>query len=384
MTPIEPFSPTFSSDHWEDLRSRIKQTRWPDEIPGSDWGSGFELQSLKDLCRYWSEDFDWQKQIDRLSQFPHFRFKSDQGKIHFLHVKGRGPAAIPLILTHGWPGSFLEMLEIVPLLTNPVAHGLAADISFDVVIPSLPGFGFSDRPQSEGVNSFRVAEIWVELMRALGYDRFAAQGGDIGAGVSTALGLRHSEHLIGVHLNYIPGSYKPYLAPGTEITPAERQFQAEAAQWYDENGAYAHMQGTRPQTPAYALNDSPAGLAAWMLEKFREWSDCGGDLYSSFSRDALLANVTLYWMTQTISSSFHMYREGRRSPLHFSSTDYVPTPCAIACFPKEIMMPPRSWVERGYNVTRWTPMPKGGHFAAAEEPELLASDLQAFFGTVRT
>ena len=384
MTPIEPFSPTFSSDHWEDLRSRIKQTRWPDEIPGSHWGSGFELQSLKDLCQYWSEDFDWQKQIDRLSQFPHFRFESDQGKIHFLHVKGRGPAAIPLILTHGWPGSFLEMLEIIPLLTNPMEHGLAAGISFDVVIPSLPGFGFSDRPQSEGVNSFRVAGIWVELMRALGYDRFAAQGGDIGAGVSTALGLRHSEHLIGVHLNYIPGSYKPYLAPGTEITSAERQFQADAAQWYDENGAYAHVQGTRPQTPAYALNDSPAGLAAWMLEKFREWSDCGGDLYSSFSRDALLSNVTLYWMTQTISSSFRMYREGRRSPLHFSSTDYVSTPCAVACFPKEIMMPPRSWVERGYNVTRWTPMPKGGHFAAAEEPELLASDLQAFFGTVRT
>ncbi len=287
-------------------------------------------------------------------------------------------------MTHGWPGSFLEMLEMIPLLTNPAGHGLAAKISFDLIVPSLPGFGFSDRPQIEGVNSFRVAEIWVELMRALGYDRFAAQGGDIGAGVSTALGLRHSEHLIGVHLNYIPGSYKPHLAPGTEINAAERQFQADAARWYDENGAYAHLQGTRPQTPAYALNDSPAGLAAWILEKFREWSDCGGDLYSSFSRNALLANVTLYWMTQTISSSFRMYREGRRSPLHFSSTDYVPTPCAIACFPKEIMMPPRSWVERGYNVTRWTTMPKGGHFAAAEEPELLAFDLQAFFGSLRT
>ena len=381
MTSIEPFTPRFSSDQWEDLRSRIKRTRWPDEIQESAWGN--ELQFLKDLCRYWSADFDWQKQIDRLSRFPHYRFQSDQGKIHFLHVKGSGPAAIPLIMTHGWPGSFLEMLEMIPLLTNPAEHGLAANISFDLIVPSLPGFGFSDRPQIEGVNSFRVAEIWVELMRALGYDRFAAQGGDLGAGVSTALGLRHSEHLIGIHLNYIPGSYKPYLAPGTEITAAERQFQAEAARWYDENGAYAHLQGTRPQTPAYALNDSPVGLAAWILEKFREWSDCGGDIYSSFSRDALLANVTLYWMTQTISSSFRMYREGRRSPLHFSPTDYVPTPCAITCFPKEIMMPPRSWVERGYNVTRWTTMPKGGHFAAAEEPELLASDLQAFFGSLR-
>src|ERR1700744_702841 len=217
MTSIERFIPTYSSDQWEDLRSRIQRTRWPEEVQEFDWGSGFELQFLKDLCRYWSEEFDWQRQIDRLSQFPHYRFKSDQGKIHFLHIKGRGPAAIPLIMTHGWPGSFLEMLEIIPLLTNPAEHGLAADISFDLVVPSLPGFGFSDRPQTEGVNSFRVAEIWVELMQALGYDRFGAQGGDIGAGVSTALGLRHSEHLIGVHLNYIPGSYKPYLAPGTEI-----------------------------------------------------------------------------------------------------------------------------------------------------------------------
>jgi pimeloyl-ACP methyl ester carboxylesterase len=384
MTLIESFTPPFSYDQWEGLRSRIKQTRWPDAIRESDWSSGFELQFLKDLCRYWSEDFDWKKQINRISQFPHYHFKSNQGKIHFLHVKGRGPAAIPLIMTHGWPGSFLEMLEIIPMLTNPAGHGLATDVSFDLVIPSLPGFGFSDRPQIEGTNSFRVAEIWVELMQALGYDRFAAQGGDIGAGVSTALGLRHSEHLIGVHLNYIPGSYKPYLAAGSEITDEERQFQAAAARWYDENGAYAHLQGTRPQTPAYALNDSPAGLAAWILEKFREWSDCGGDVYKSFSRDALLANVTLYWMTQTVASSFRMYREGRRSPLHFSSTSYVSTPCAIACFPKEITVPPQSWVKRGYNVTRWTTMPKGGHFAAAEEPGLLASDLQSFFGSLCT
>jgi pimeloyl-ACP methyl ester carboxylesterase len=384
MTSIEPFTPPFSSDDWEDLRIRIKRTRWPDEIQDSNWGNGFDLQFLKDLCRYWSEDFDWQAQINRLSKFPQFRFQSDVGKIHFLHVKGNGPSPIPLILTHGWPGSFLEMLEIIPLLTHPADHGLAGNVSFDVIVPSLPGFGFSDRPQISGVNSFRVAKIWVQLMQALGYDRFAAQGGDIGAAVSTALGLRHSDHLIGVHLNYIPGSYKPYLAPETELTAPERHFQVDAAQWYDENGAYAHLQGTRPQTPAYALNDSPAGLAAWILEKFREWSDCGGDLYSTFSRDALLTNVTLYWMTQTISSSFRMYREGRRTPLRFSSTDYVQTPCAIACFPKEIMTPPRSWVERGYNVARWTTMPRGGHFAASEQPQLLASDVQSFFSNLRT
>ena len=379
MATIEPFTLPVSSSAWEDLRARVKRTRWPDEISNSNWANGFDLKFLKDLCRYWSEDFDWQAQIDRLSLFPHYRFQAEEGKVHFLHVKGKGSSPIPLIMTHGWPGSFLEMLEIIPLLTDPAAHGFAADVSFDVIVPSLPGFGFSDRPQSAGMDAFRVAEIWVELMRALGYERFAAQGGDIGAGVSTALGLRHSEHLIGIHLNYIPGSYRPYLAPETEITDTERQFLADAARWYDQNGAYAHLQGTRPQTPAYALNDSPAGLAAWILEKFREWSDCGNDLYSSFTRDALLTNVTLYWMTETISSSFRMYQEGRRSPLHFSPTDRVHPPCAIACFPREIMTPPRSWVERGYNVSRWTAMPRGGHFAASEEPEILASDLHAFF-----
>jgi pimeloyl-ACP methyl ester carboxylesterase len=380
---VEPFTIPFSSSAWEDLRSRLKRTRWPDEIPDSNWMYGFNREFLTDLCSYWSESFDWKKQIDRLSAFPHYRFQSEEGKIHFLHVKGKGPAPMPLILTHGWPGSFTEMLEILPLLTDPEAHGFAAADSFDVVVPSLPGFGFSDRPQAEGMDAFRVAELWVELMHALGYDRFAAQGGDLGAGVSTALGLRHSQHLTGIHLNYIPGSYRPYLAEGVEVTAAERQFSLNAAQWFDQNGAYAHLQGTRPQTPAYALNDSPAGLAAWILEKFREWSDCGGDLYSSFSRDALLTNVTLYWMTETISSSFRMYFEGKRSPLHFSPDDFVRPPCAIACFPREILTPPRQWIERGYNVQRWTEMPHGGHFAASEEPEMLASDLRVFFRSLR-
>jgi pimeloyl-ACP methyl ester carboxylesterase len=234
------------------------------------------------------------------------------------------------------------------------------------------------------MNAQRVADTWVELMQALGYDRFGAQGGDLGAGVSTALGLRHSERIIGIHLNFIPGSYRPHIAADTALTPAEQQFAVESAQWYDRNGAYAHLQGTRPQTPAFALNDSPAGLAAWILEKFREWSDCGGDLYRSFSRDELLTNVTLYWMTETISSSFRMYYEGKRTPLHFAEGEFVHSPCAIACFPKEITFAPRKWVERGYNVQRWTKMPRGGHFAAAEEPELLAADIRVFFRTLRT
>lgn len=375
---IESFTPEFSASAWEDLRSRLKRTRWPDQIPNANWEHGVSREFLADLCAYWSDGFDWQAQVERISVLPHYRFAASEGRIHFLHVKGKGSASTPIILTHGWPGSFLEMLEIIPLLTNPTAHGLNADTSFDVVIPSLPGFGYSDRPQVAGMNAFRVAEIWVDLMHALGYDRFVAQGGDLGAGVSTALGLRHSNNILGLHLNYIPGSYRPHLSTGQDVTEGERRFLSRAADWYDQNGAYAHLQGTRPQTPSYALNDSPAGLAAWILEKFRDWSDCGGDLYSRFSRDYLLTNVTLYWMTQTISSSFRMYQEGRLSPLHFSSTDYVHPPCAIAVFPKEIITPPRSWVERGYHVTRWTTMPKGGHFAASEEPRALASDLHGF------
>jgi pimeloyl-ACP methyl ester carboxylesterase len=210
-----------------------------------------------------------------------------------------------------------------------------------------------------------------------------AQGGDVGAGVSTALGLRHPERVIGVHLNYIPGSYRPWLRGAKPLATEERQFQGEAAQWYDENGAYAHMQGTRPQTAAYGLNDSPAGLAAWILEKFRAWSDCDGDVYRRFSRDELLTNVTLYWMMGTIGSSFQIYLENRRAPLHLGEGDFVRPPCAAAHFPREIFFPPRAWVERGYNLQRWTEMPRGGHFAAAEEPELLAEDIRVLFRGLR-
>jgi pimeloyl-ACP methyl ester carboxylesterase len=322
-------------------------------------------------------------QLDHFAALRHYCYQAKEVRAHFIHEEGKGPSPMPLILTHGWPGSFLEMLGILPLLTDPAAYGHDAADSFDVIIPSLPGFGYSDKPAFLGMDFFRVAEIWVELMGALGYERFAVQGGDLGAGVSTALGLRHSRHIIGVHLNYIPGSYRPYLPPGESPTEPEERFMARAAGWFDENGAYAHMQGTRPHTPAYALNDSPVGLAAWIVEKFREWSDCEGDVYCSFTRDELLANVTLYWMTQTISSSFRMYHEGRRVPLRFTADDFIHVPCAVVHFPKEIIFPPQEWVERGYNVQRWTAMPKGGHFAAAEQPYLLAADIRSFFRPLR-
>jgi pimeloyl-ACP methyl ester carboxylesterase len=378
---IEPFPIPNFKPAIEDLSERLRRTRWPKEASGSGWKYGIDERFLNELCVYWRDRFDWNAQVERFSTFRHFRCVLDGIGIHFICERGRGPAPIPLIITHGWPGSFLEMLKILPLLTDPGAYGADAADSFDVVVPSMPGFGFSD--QTDGVNTFRIAELWVGLMKELGYERFAAQGGDIGAGVSTILGLRHSKNVLGIHLNYIPGSYRPYLGAGQETTPEEKEFAEAARRWSDEHYAYGHLQGTTPLTAAYGLNDSPAGLAAWIVEKFRDWSDCDGDVYRRFTRDELLTNVTLYWLTETIYSSFRLYYEGRRAPLQFGPGHLVEVPCAIAKFPKESPFPPRGWIERGYNIQSWTEMPRGGHFAASEEPELLAQDIRVFFRRFR-
>jgi len=379
---IAPFFSEHCPYEMEDLRERLRRTRWPDAIANSGSDYGVELSFIREICGYWCEEFDWARQVEHFSAFRHFRWNGNGLDIHFIHERGKGPNPLPLILTHGWPGSFLEMLKVVPLLADPAAHGADAADSFDVVVPSLPGYGFSSGP-GLGMNAFAIAGLWADLMEALGYHRFAAQGGDLGAGVSTALGLSHPDRILGIHLNFIPGSYRPYLAPGTQLASEESAFLDSAAQWFDRFGAYSHIQRTTPLTAAYGLNDSPAGLAAWILEKFRLWSDCDGDLLKRFTRDELLANVTLYWLTQTIHSSFRLYFEGGRAPLHFAADDFVRIPCAIAHFPKEILFPPRVWVERGYNVQRWTEMPRGGHFAAAEQPELLAADLRSFFRQFR-
>ncbi len=376
---IEPFSPPYSNAAVQDLRSRLSQTRWPDEIPGSGWEYGVSLDFMRQLCGYWKNHFDWKAQVEALSAFHHYHCSVDGVRIHFIHERGKGPAPIPLILTHGWPGSFLEMLKIIPLLTGPASHGIDPAVCFDVVVPSLPGFGFSDPPTKRGMNTFRIAELWAALMGELGYERFAAQGGDFGASVSTILGLRFPERMIGIHLNYIPGSYRPYLEPGTKLDAIEQQFLDDADRWYVDSGAYAHLQRNTPQTAAYGLNDSPAALAAWIVEKFRDWADCDGEVERRFSKDELLSNITLYWMTETIHSSCRLYYESKKQPLHFKQGDHVRVPCAVAHFPKEAPFPPRAWIERGYAVRHWTEMPRGGHFAAAEEPELLAQDIASFF-----
>jgi len=377
-----PFTVPYSEVAVADLRLRLGRNRWPDSIPGSAWEYGADLDYMKDICRYWKDRFDWKKCVEEISKFSHFRCTVQDIGIHFILEKGKGPNAIPLIITHGWPGSFLEMLKIIPLLTDPAKHGGDPAVCFDVVVPSLPGFGFSDRASQPGMNTFRIAELWAELMQELGYKRFAAQGGDFGAAVSTILGLRYPERMLGIHLNYIPGSYRPALQPGAKLPEIEESFLRDADQWYVDYGGYAHLQRTTPQTLAYALNDSPIALAAWIIDKFRDWADCDGDVEKKFSKDELLTNVTLYWMTETIHSSCRLYFEGRKAPLQFQPGEFVRVPCAIAHFPKEAPFPPRQWIERGYNVSRWTEMPRGGHFAAAEEPELLARDIAQFFGAL--
>jgi len=381
---VEPFPLPYSEAAVEDLRSRLARTRWPDEIPGSSWDYGFDLGYLRQLCDYWKDRFDWKAELATMSAFHHYRCTVDGVGIHFIHERGKGPHPIPLILTHGWPGSFVEMLKIIPLLIDPASHGGDPARSFDVVVPSLPGFGFSDRPTQPGMNTWRIAELWTGLMTELGYERFAAQGGDFGASVSTILGLRHAHRMVGIHLNYIPGSYRPHLEPGTQLEEVEQRSLDDSDRWYVDFGAYAHLQRNTPQTAAYGLNDSPAALAAWIVEKFRDWSDCDGDVERRFTKDELLRNVTLYWMTETIHSSCRLYYESKKAPLQFKAGEQVRVPCAIARFPKEDPFPARRWIERGYNVQSWTDMPRGAHFAAAEEPELLARDIATFFHNLKS
>ena len=366
----------------DDLRLRLARTRWPDELPATGWAGGTDLAYLKQLTGYWLDQFDWKAQQDRLNRQSHFQAVVEGIRIHFVHMRGKGRHPFPLIMTHGWPGSFLEMEKIIPYLTDPVRFGGAEEDSFDVIVPSVPGFGFSGHPSVPGMNAHRVAGLWAGLMEGLGYQRYGAQGGDIGAGISTWLGYHHPQSVAGVHLNFIPGNYAPDA--GTQpLTDAESAFLERRARWLEVEGGYSHLQSTKPQTLAYGLNDSPVGLAAWLLEKYRAWSDCGGELETSFSKDELLTQISLYWFTQTIGSSVRYYREGRTHPVTFHGLEPMTVPTAVAVFPKELPMPPREYAARFYDIRRWTEFDRGGHFAAHEAPDLLAADIQAFFRTLR-
>lgn len=360
-----------------DLNDRLARTRWPDQVDNETWETGTELRYLKRLVEYWRDGFDWREQEAHINRFAQFTADLQGHRIHFIHERASNGLGIPLILTHGWPGSFVEMLKIIPLLTDPAAHGAPASPSFDVIVPSLPGYGFSGRPKHSGVSCPVIADLWAQLMSGLGYQRFAAQGGDWGAGITFRLGQRHPERLLGMHFNTQPAWVR---GAGIELTKDEEAALAQEAKWNEEENAYGHMHRTKPQTVAYGLTDSPVGLAAWIVEKFRSWSDCDGDVERAFTRDELLTNIALYWFTATIGSSIRIYREELFSPNQLGPGETVDVPAAVACFPKE-PYPPRSYFERMFSdLRRWTQMPRGGHFAAMEQPELLAADLRAFFG----
>ncbi len=380
---IQPFTLNIPQTELNDLTSRLAATRWIETIDEDDWREGTSLRFMRNLVGYWRDGFDWRLQESRLNTFSHFITEVDGQRIHFIHQRGKGPAPMPLILTHGWPGSFAEMLDIIPFLTDPARSGGNESDAFDVIIPSLPGYGFSPPPRKRGVGARQTAHLWAGLMDRLGYGRFALQGGDLGAGVSSWLARLYPDRVIGLHLNFIPGSYLPYIEDDRPITEEEQEFLNRRAAWSNEQGAYGHLQGTRPQSPAFALNDSPAGLAAWIAEKFQAWSDCDGLIENAVSLDALLTNISIYWFTGTIGSSFRMYVEGRLDPLQLSAGERISPPLAMAHFPKELPMPPQSWVSRGYNLARWTSMPHGGHFAAMEHPRELAADIRSFFNTLR-
>jgi pimeloyl-ACP methyl ester carboxylesterase len=382
---VKPFTIAVEDSVLEDLRQRLADTRWPDEIPNTGWDYGSNLTYLKELVEYWRTGFDWRAQEAKLNAFSHFKSEVDGLDIHFIHERGRGPNPMPLVITHGWPSCFFEMTKIIPLLADPASHGGEPADSFDVVAPSLPGFGFSDHAQDRGMEVQRVAGMWNKLMtQNLGYPRFGAQGGDIGSGVTSRLGYAHADSLYGIHLTSVTRP-TPYFGPGSQpITEAEQALMDQRDRWFLDEGGYNHIQGTKPQTLAYGLNDSPAGLASWIVEKYRTWSDCDGDVEKRYTKDELLTIVTIYWVTQTISSSTRMYYENQKNLWTMEKDQKVPAPAGMAMFPQEISRPPREWAERSYDVRRWTEMPRGGHFAALEEPQLLAEEVRAFFRPFRS
>jgi len=380
---VRPFTIHVPESVLDDLDERLARTRLPDQIPGTGWTLGTDRAYLEELLDYWQHDFDWRAQERRLNELDQFVTTIDGVEVHFVHERSASPDAIPLLLIHGWPGSFVEFADLVGPLTDPEAHGGSASDAFHVVVPSLPGFGFSGIPTERGYSPERMADVLAALMDRLGYERYGVQGGDWGGIIGRSLAGNDAEHVIGFHTNFILASAPPGAEdPEEEVPPDERAFLAERAEAFAEGRGYQQIQGTKPQTLGYGLTDSPSGLAAWIVEKFQGWSDHDGDLETAFSKDLLLTNVTLYWVTGTITSSMRIYYESSHTPAT-RPVRYVEVPTAAAVFPKEIMVTARRWAEARYNVVRWTRMPRGGHFAALEEPELLVDDVRAFFRELR-
>lgn len=381
-TTPESFTIQVSDAELNDLRERLSRVRWPGEVPDSGWDYGANLGYMKELVGYWRTQYDWRAQERQLNRWKHFRTTIDGQNIHFIHERGKGPKPLPLIITHGWPGSIYEFMEVLGPLTDPAAHGGDPADAFDVIAPSLPGYGFSGPTAERKVNIIRIAEWFSVLMtEVLGYPRYGAQGGDWGAMVTSRLGFADPQHVAGIHLNMV--GVAPHPANRQNLSAAEQAWMKEMEQWRSEETGYQSIQGTKPQTLGYGLNDSPVGLCAWIVEKFRTWSDCGGDLSRSYSKDQLLTNVMIYWITQTIHSSTRLYYEERHHPWRLGKDEKITVPTGVASFPAELARPPREWAERAYHVTHWTKMPSGGHFAAMEKPQFLVEDIRKFFRTVR-
>ena len=381
---VQPYKIEIPDSVLDDLKSRLERTRWPDELPGTGWDYGSNLDYVKELVEYWRTKFDWHAQEKLINSFSHFKSEVDGLNIHFIHEKGKGPNPMPLVITHGWPGTFFEMYKVIPMLSDPASHGGDPDDAFDVVAPSMPGYGFSDATDKRGLSVLSIGDLWAKLMSEnLGYQRFAAQGGDWGARVTAKLGLSHGDKVIGIHTTST-SSPTPYQGPGTrELSEAEKAMLAQRVQWLADEGGYSHIQATKPQTLSYGLNDSPAGLAAWIVEKYRTWSDCGGDVESRFTKDELLTTITIYWVTQSINSSTRLYYESFFQAWDLAKDEKIQVPVAIASFPRENSVPLREWAERSFNIQQWTDMPSGGHFAALEEPDRLVEDIRKFFRGLR-
>ncbi len=368
----KPFKLHIPEDAIVDLRARLERTRWPDEPPQDAWSTGASVDYLKDLVAYWRTGFDWRAWEAKLNTFPQFSVPLEGIDLHYLHVPGRRKDALPLLLSHGWPGSVFEFHKLIPLLTD----------EFTVVAPSLPGYTLSFQPGQKRFSVEAIAETFAELMTSvLGYPRFAAQGGDWGGTISSVLGHRYAERMIGIHLNFL--AVRRDLQPLADLPPDEQRFQAELAAFLKEETGYQWIQGTRPQTLAFGLTDSPAGLAAWIVEKFRAWTDCNGHPENSLSRDEMLANISLYWFTGAIGASFWPYYARMHGPWPIPAGETIAVPTGYVEFPKEILRPPRALAARTYtDIRRWTVEDKGGHFAALEQPEVLAREIKAFFSSL--
>ena len=371
---IVPFKIAVPDAVLRDLKERLSRTRFPSEIENSDWDYGTNLSYMRDLVTYWRTTFDWRVQERRLNDLPQFKTQIDGLDLHFIHKKSSRADAVPLVFVHGWPGSILEVTKIIGPLTEPPP----GEIAFHVVAISLPGYGFSEKPKQPGVSNRRIAAMIAQLMARLGYQRYGAQGGDWGGFIVRQLGLQDPQHLIGVHSNMCVAGPPPGASDPNAGVPAEEQKRMEAARArIVTEQAYSQLQGTKPQTLGYSLNDSPAGLAAWIVEKFRTWSDSGGNVEKKFTKEELLTNITIYWVTETGPSSVRLYYENRRDA-GLQGKMEVPFACAV--FPGELFAnAPRQWVEASYNLVQYTVMPRGGHFAAMEEPELLVADMRKFF-----